>query len=309
MKVGILGTNFGWFHASIYAKHKSVNGIRIWGRNEKKLSDIAGKLNVETTTNIQDIIDDPSIDLVDICLPTDLHREYVIKALDAGKHVFCETPLCTSMKEAEEILDAEARSGKRLFVDQFTKFIPEYRFVKDAIEDCRYGKLVGLKAWRNTSPVWGKLGVDTIGTSLMIHELDFVTWLLGEPVDIEAKAKAKNDAEAYVEAYMALGNAMVSVSASSMMPIGYPFTTGFIAMFEKAAIQANCIFQNDFPKKNVLEYTEGKVQTINLPLYNPYETTIAHVVECCQSGKPSDVSGKMASIAAKTAIKIQNCIQ
>lgn len=308
MKIGILGTNFGAFHASIYKSQQSVRGIRVWGRNEGKLSELSGKMSVETTMNIEEIIGDPSISLVDVCLPTGLHCEYVMKALNAGKHVFCETPLCTSLDDIDAILKAEKNSGKRLFVDQFIKFIPEYRFIKEAFDDYRYGKLIGLRAWRNTSPVWGKLGVDTIASSLMIHELDYVTWLFGEPVNIEAKAKAKNEGECYVETYLSFDNALVSLSASSMMPSGYPFTTGLIAMFEDAAIQADCAFENDLPKKCVLEYRESNVRRIELPLFDPYEATIKHVLECCETGKDSDISGEMAATATRVAIDIRNCI-
>jgi UDP-N-acetylglucosamine 3-dehydrogenase len=309
MKVAILGTNFGAYHASIYKKQKGVDSIRIWGRSQEKLDGLRNDLNIETTADINDIMDDPSIDLVNVCMPTSLHKEFVIRALNSGKHVFCETPLCTNAGDVDAVLEAERKSGKRLFVDQFIKFIQEYRFVKEAVDDGRYGKLTALQAWRNTAPFWGKLGNDVIATSLMIHELDFITWLFGSPMGIDAKAKAKNDGETYVEAQITYENTFVSVSASSMMPMGYPFTTGFVAMFEDGAIQASCSFENDYPRKTILEYVNGAVRNIELPLMDPYELAIAHVLECCRTGEASDIGGEAAAMAARAAIEITNLIK
>lgn len=308
MNIGILGTNFGAFHASIYKRQQRVGAVRMWGRNQARLDGLRKEMNIETVSDIDEILNDPSIDLVDICLPTPMHHEYAIRALNSGKNVFCETPLCTELEGNDKILEAARKSGKRLFVDQFIKFIQEYRLVKETADDGRYGKLISLNAWRNTAPVWGKLGNDIIASSLMIHELDFVTWLLGTPVGIEAKAHAKNEGETNVVAILSYPDVLVSILASSSMPIGYPFTTGFMAAFENGTLQAACSFIDDVPQKTILEYANGVVRPVDMSLLDPYELAIAHVLDCCQTGKDSCISGEYAAMAAKTAIEITKLI-
>lgn len=80
MNIGILGTGFGAYHASIYSKMNSVDSIKIWGRNKEKLQKLKEDLNIEITTDIDEIINDKNIDLVDICLPSSMHKGYASKS-------------------------------------------------------------------------------------------------------------------------------------------------------------------------------------------------------------------------------------
>ena len=83
MNIAILGTGFGKEHARIFCQEKMVDKIIIWGRNPEKLAEIRNELDVQTTTNMDDILGDPTIELVDVCLPANVHAEYAIKALRA----------------------------------------------------------------------------------------------------------------------------------------------------------------------------------------------------------------------------------
>jgi predicted dehydrogenase len=93
MKVGLLGTGFGIAHASIYHAHPEISEVVVFGRTPAKLQAFAEQFGYATTTDPASIYDDPAIDLVDVCLPTGLHAEHVLRALQAGKHVLCELPL------------------------------------------------------------------------------------------------------------------------------------------------------------------------------------------------------------------------
>jgi Oxidoreductase family, NAD-binding Rossmann fold len=70
MKIGLLGTGFGVAHAGIYHRHPEVDEVIVFGRTQAKLEKIAAEFGFATTTELDAIYDDPSIDLVDVCLPT-----------------------------------------------------------------------------------------------------------------------------------------------------------------------------------------------------------------------------------------------
>ena len=74
-------------------------------------------------------------DIVDICLPTALHLEYAVKAMRAGAHVLCEKPLCLSAEKAQELLAVEKETGKRMMVAHVVRFIPQYVYLRKAIEE------------------------------------------------------------------------------------------------------------------------------------------------------------------------------
>src|SRR3712207_2428645 len=144
MKIGLLGTGFGIAHARIYHTHPEVSDVVVFGRTPAKLRAFADDFGYATTTDLASVYDDPAIDLVDVCLPTPLHAEHLIRALDAGKHVLCELPLTTTMADARRIIDAQAASDRQVFVDMFGRFDPATEFLHAAIAEGRYGTLKAL---------------------------------------------------------------------------------------------------------------------------------------------------------------------
>ncbi len=114
IKVGILGTGFGETHAELYKKFKGFEVVSIFGRNQEKLNKIGEKYNIPVVTDINEIITNPDIDLIDICLPTELHSTWAVEGLKNGKHIFCETPVTYSVDEAIKIQQAAEQYGKNV---------------------------------------------------------------------------------------------------------------------------------------------------------------------------------------------------
>ncbi len=309
MKVGILGTGFGAYHASVYKKHASVESIRIFGRNEEKLDKVKSELDIEVTGSIDDILNDPCIDLVDVCLPSNLHREYVIKALEKGKNVFCETPVCISLEDAEAVEKAEKQYGKRVFVDLFLLFDPAYRYIHEIVNSGAMGKLKAIQVERKTAPVWGSLGLDKIVTNLMIHDIDFIAWILGVPDEIKAVGAAKGENESCVSAFLTYKNSIAEVTGSSMMPMGYPFTQGYDAVFEGGAVKYHEEYYESGIVKQTIEYTASGKREIILQQAVPWEEAISHVIECCKRDIETTLSIKSAVASLKIAHKITDLIK
>ncbi len=308
MNVLILGTGFGAFHAELYRNNPAVKGITLWGRNSAKLQELKETLGVSVTTDLELALGDDAIDLVDICLPNRLHAEYIGRAVAHGKHVFCETPLCDTAADAQAIQRILDCSDRRVFVDQFIKFFPEYRYVQQAVESGTYGELMSLQLWRKTPAIWGPLGVDSIASNLMIHELDFVSWLCGEAPRPEAVAVRKNTAECHVQANARCGQALVSVCADSMMPASYPFSTGFNAVFQRAAVEFRGQFPDGDPIKHTMLYTADGCTALALPQIHPYQAAIDHVVSRCADGLPSELDARHALASARLALAIREQI-
>src|SRR5260370_42516041 len=70
MKIALLGTGFGQAHAAVYAQRPGVDQVVVFGRTPQKLAKISGQFGFATTTDLDAVIADPSVDIVDICLPT-----------------------------------------------------------------------------------------------------------------------------------------------------------------------------------------------------------------------------------------------
>jgi len=147
VKIGLLGTGFGKEHAKIYQKMNNVQVVKIFGRNREKLNKIEKELAIETTDKIEDILMDDGIDLVDICLPTKMHKEYVIKAIENGKHVFCETPISYDFSEIEEMKQIAQTYNKKVFVDLFIKYSDPHRYALEKANEYALGKPVSVSCW------------------------------------------------------------------------------------------------------------------------------------------------------------------
>jgi UDP-N-acetylglucosamine 3-dehydrogenase len=102
MKVALLGTGFGQAHAAVYAQRSDVDEVVVFGRTSEKLAQIGDDFGFATSTDLDAVLNDSSVDLVDICLPTRLHADVAVRALIAacraqGQRLGC-TPYFSIMK-------------------------------------------------------------------------------------------------------------------------------------------------------------------------------------------------------------------
>jgi hypothetical protein len=110
MKIALLGTGFGQAHAAVYAKRSDIDQVVVFGRSPRKLAKINDQFGFATTTDLDAVITDPSVDLVDICLPTKVHAEVAVRAMQAGKDVLVELPLATTLEDAHDSIRERLRT-------------------------------------------------------------------------------------------------------------------------------------------------------------------------------------------------------
>lgn len=218
------------------------------------------------------LLDDGTIDAVDVCVPTEAHADFVLPALAAGKHVFCETPLAPSADRARAMAEVARRSRRLLQVGLLMRAVAAYRHVKRMAEAGTRGRLVEFATWRRSSYLrpdapGRKSHYGDVMLELMAFDFDAVNWLMGRPDRLEAAGTDE------VEARLGWNDGRsASVAASGLMPLGTPFTSGFRARFESATFEFNCVFEGNGPPRN----------TFDVPLEdrNPYEVELGHFVDC-----------------------------
>lgn len=291
MKVAVLGTGFGARHAELLAKRKEVESIILWGRKEGKLRELKEKLHVETTEDMEEIWSDGTIGLVDVCLPNHLHREAAIKALRAGKHVFVETPVAESLADAEAILKTAEQCGKRVFVDLFLRFERPYEYLRQLVQGGRLGALKELLVKRETPPWWGNLDGAHIGMNLMMHDVDFVTRLLGEPEGIFASSMDVREQQ------------------SIAMPQAHPFSVGYEAILEQGTVRYYEDGYADGTTDTRLELFCGeKREEVPLRQVNCYEAAIEHVLQCIRDDRASCLDVREAIRTLRTVLRMNRAL-
>jgi predicted dehydrogenase len=285
MKVGLLGTGFGIAHARIYHTHSEVSEVVVFGRTPAKLQALADEFGYATTTEVASIYGDPAIDLVDVCLPTPLHAEHVLRALQAGKHVLCELPLAATMADARRILDAQAASDRQVFVDMFGRFDPATEFLHAAIAQGSYGTLKTLSVELRSALLWEgyQIGLDSIAMDVLHSSLDTIVVALGRPESLTAIGVAKGTAASAAEVLLGYPGAIVRCSASALLPKPYGVRGGYRAVFPDAAIESDWTARYDGrPTTTLTEHTQQGSREVDLAARDAYTAVIDHVIACCQ---------------------------
>jgi predicted dehydrogenase len=149
----------------------------------------------------EELIQDPDIDIIDICTPSMFHAPLAIAALDHGKHVICEKPLAPTPHEIRQMIAARDRSGKLLMTAQHHRYSPAGQALKAEVDRGALGDVYHARAWylrRNLVPTGegfilkarsgGGACID-IG----VHALDTALWLMGSPTPVSVTGLVRNE--------------------------------------------------------------------------------------------------------------------
>ncbi len=191
------------------------------------------------------LLADPNVALVDLCVPSDQHAPMAIKALSAGKHVLVEKPIALSVSDADAMLAAADRAGKRLLVGHVLPFFPEFAFAHQAAQSGQFGALMAAHFTRVISrPDWSAAIADADrnggpAIDLHIHDTHFVSVLCGDPVAVTSRGVEENGAVVHLTTqyhFAAEPAPAVSAVSGAIIPAARPFAHGFEIHFERATL-------------------------------------------------------------------------
>jgi predicted dehydrogenase len=190
LRVGIIGLGVGEQHALSYQNHPACRVVSLCDYSRKTLAQIKNKFpGTQLTQDANSLLRDPNVDVVSIASYDDHHARQVQSALEAGKHVFVEKPLCRTREELRAIKQAWAKhhGQLKLATNVILRAAPLFQWLKDQIEtgalgeiyaidgDYLYGRLEKLtKGWRRNVPHYSVLQGGGI------HLIDLMLWLTGQ---------------------------------------------------------------------------------------------------------------------------------
>ena len=183
VKVGIIG--LGWFgeiHADVIAALPNMELAALCTRTESRLNELATKYNVQQTyTDYRDLLANDDIDAVSIVTMWDQHTEPTLAALQAGKHVFLEKPMASTVADCERICAAAQNATGKLMIGHICRFNPRYSSAKREIEQGTIGRVLSISARRNIPAAWTPSILEKIGPIAgdTIHCTDIMLWLTG----------------------------------------------------------------------------------------------------------------------------------
>ena len=177
----------GAWHAGWAMKSDSISLAGIYDIAEKRVA--AAKENgIRTYSSLEELISDPSVDIVLCATPNDSHKQIVIDALTAGKHVVCEKPVALSLDDFDEMCSAAEKSGKLFTVHQNRRWDVDFLAIKSLIDSGEIGEAINIESrihgsrgipsdWRCHKPQGGGMILDW-----GVHLIDQMLQLIKEPV-------------------------------------------------------------------------------------------------------------------------------
>ena len=186
LRIGVIG--LGWFgeiHCDTIVGIPNLELAALCTRTPDRLAELAQKFHVgKTYRDYREMIADPEIDAVSIVTMWDQHTEPAIAALDAGKHVFLEKPMASTVADCRKIIEAAKRSKGILQIGHICRFNPRYRMAKQAIDAGRIGKIVAMSSRRNIPAAWTPEILNKIGPIVgdAIHDTDLMLWFTGDRI-------------------------------------------------------------------------------------------------------------------------------
>jgi len=243
MKAAVFGAGFiAPFHAMGFSR-AGCTVCAVCDTDENRAKAFAEQFGCAWYTDAQRLLDEQQPELVSVCLPTHLHREYVVMALDAGAHVLCEKPFALTMEDCAAMQEAARKNGRLLMVGQMLRWWPEYAAI--AREVRRLGAPLHIRARRMQHPsrpgswhMYENLGGGAL-FDLFVHDVDFVLSLMGTDAEVIYANGSRGGGGSWrrVSAVLRFKNgAHAEIEACSQMPPGYPFTADFVAQYPEAAI-------------------------------------------------------------------------
>lgn len=310
IRVGVVGLGMmGLTHLDVYRKRRDVQIYAICDSDQNRLSGqtqaagnvegqaqstVADLVGVQRLTDIYQLIGNPEVDLIDICLPTDLHVRFGCEVLQAGHHLMIEKPLARTAADAAKLL-AVAESARGIaFVGHCMRFWPGWTWLRDSIQDGRYGKVLSAKFTRLANHPGGPFysnGARCGGAALdlHIHDTDFVQFCFGMPSAVTSVGYSKitDEPDHLLTHYHYDDIPMVIAEGGWAMTDGYAFHMDFEVNFERAT--AVYTMAADPPLRL---YEQGQAPAI-VPVSKEmgYDLEIDYLLSCIEQGRrPSRVT-------------------
>jgi predicted dehydrogenase len=322
LTVGVIGLGMmGRTHLDAYAKLTNARVIAIADANlarlggaESAAGNIKGQAqgafdlsNVTRYASGEELIRDPDVQVVDICVWTHLHANLVELALAAGKHVLIEKPLTRTVEEAQRVVNAARNAKSMIMPAMCLRFWPAWEWLHDeVVVKQRFGKVLSADFRREASHPGGPFysnGAQCGGAllDLHIHDVDFIHYCFGIPAAVTSSGYSSVSGEpdhvATQYHYMSAdAPSIVTATGSWCYSPGFDFNMRFTINCERATV----VYDLQAAEPLVV-CAEGRRTAVALDATMGYEREIRYFIDQISAGqRPDRVTVEQAGSALCT---------
>jgi len=317
MRVGIVGSGV---MAEVHARGWRTTEAELLGctsTNLEQATRLARQFEIGVYKTYSDLLQD--VDIVDICVPTHLHKDMVLQAASAKRHVVCEKPIALRLLDGLEMIEACDKAGVRLFIAMVVRFFPQYRLSRELVARGQIGRL-GVMRLKRVSFVPQKQGDNWyldesrsggMVVDLMIHDFDYARWLGGDVERVYARLNQATEGPGqYAQAILRFkGGPMALIEGGWAYPPGV-FRTAIDISGTEGLIEWSS--DEHAPVRSFLLRRPGEAVSVGLPVAglsdDPYALELQHAYRCIRSGEPFEVTAHDALEALRIALAARESI-
>jgi UDP-N-acetylglucosamine 3-dehydrogenase len=311
-RVAVIGAGtMGTVHAQSYCRMNDVEVVGIVDVRTNAGNSLALECHTQSFTSLDELLTNVSVDVIDVCVPTYLHRSYVEQAAMAGKHVICEKPIARTLEDAVAMLHACQEAGVRLFVGHVVRFFPEYEMAHQMVESGQVGNVGTVRTMRGgVFPIaWEDwyAGVEKSGSVIVdtiIHDFDFLRWCFGDVTRVFAKSLVGRELNRIDHAFVSLrfeSGVIGHVEGTWAYPDG--FRTELEIAGDKGIIQHSSDESASIRAHLRVNSVANGVAVPESPLEkSPYQAELEHFLDCISTGSESIVTAEDACKALEISL-------
>lgn len=307
LKVGLVGV--GGISGAHIPAWQSMEDVELVALCDVRPEQMTRYPELRQYTDMDDMLAKEQLDILDICLPTYLHADAAVKAMERGIHVLSEKPVSLKTEDVHRLYETAKRNNVRFMVAQVLRFWPEYIYLKEIYDSGRYGKLLSGRmarlghmpgwSWDNWMKDESRSGL--VPFDLHIHDLDFMVYTFGKPKQVRSFRARRPDQDVFTAVYQFDGFYVDSEATWYAAP--YPFHASYRFQFEKALIVldgALTVYEVD-GKTFTVGADGGETGGIELPPTNAYANEIRYFADCVKAGRDAD---RVKEEELETVVKI-----
>lgn len=307
LKVGLVGV--GGISGAHIPAWQSMEDVELVALCDVRPEQMTRYPELRRYTDMDDMLAKEQLDILDICLPTYLHADAAVKAMERGIHVLSEKPVSLKTEDVHRLYETAKRNNVRFMVAQVLRFWPEYVYLKEIYDSGRYGKLLSGRmarlghmpgwSWDNWMKDESRSGL--VPFDLHIHDLDFMVYTFGKPKQVSSFRARRPDQDVFTAVYQFDGFYVDSEATWYAAP--YPFHASYRFQFEKALIVldgALTVYEVD-GKTFTVGADGGETGGIELPPTNAYANEIRYFADCVKAGRDAD---RVKEKELETVVKI-----
>lgn len=308
LRVGVIGAGaMGKNHIRIYSEMPDVELAGISDIDRALVEELAEQYQTKAFTNYKELLNE-GLDAVSIVVPTKMHRQVAIDAIEAGAHVLVEKPIADTVENADAIIKA-AKDKKRLaMVGHIERFNPAVTKLKEIIDSGLLGKIVSISTTR-VGPYNPRIRDVGVILDIGVHDIDVISYLYGRPVNqVYAVAGADiHSFEDHATIHMRLDNEF-----SGLVEVNW-LTPHKIRKL--TAVGVDGVAYLDYIDQSVELHDSNWIRKAKIESKEPLKNELEYFIDCINKGKqpePCAMDGKHAlkvSLAAISSYKEAKLIE